>query len=209
MSDAQTAFFPGESDKAPVLMLHGTGGDETDLLPIASFLAPDSPKLGIRGRIHENGANRYFKHTDDGGFDLDNLSTETDWLLSTIVTESAKHGIDPKQLLVLGFSNGANVAAYAWLHKKAPFKTAILLHPMMLDPQASAANLNGVATFLTHGDVDPIVSSANFTGLRRQLTDAGAAVEAYTGHQSHQLTRAELSAAKTWLDKTGRLVLSH
>lgn len=207
MSELHTAFFPGEPNKAPILMLHGTGGDESDLLPIATFLAPDSPKLGIRGRVNEGGANRYFQHTPDGGFDLENLSQETDWLLETVHDLAAKHGLDESRLVVLGFSNGANVAAYAWLYKHAPFKTAVLLHPMQLDGQPSTANLSDVSAFMSHGDVDPIVSSANFAALQQQLTDAGAAIKTYEAHQSHQLTREELAAAKEWLTATNELTI--
>lgn len=130
--EIHAAFYPGKPNLVPVLMLHGTGGDESDLLPIATFLFPEHPKLGIRGRVKQNGSNRYFIRREDGTFDLDNLNQETDWLLTAIQQETKRYRLDADQLIVLGFSNGANIAAYAWLNRSTPFKTAVLLHPMMI-----------------------------------------------------------------------------
>lgn len=199
MTDIHAAFFPGHTELTPVLMLHGTGGDESDLLPIATFLFPQHPKLGIRGRINENGSNRYFVRHTDGTFDLDSLSHETDWLLEAIQTKTTEHHLDTSRLIVLGFSNGANVAAYAMLHKTVPFKRAVLLHPMLIDPAESVANLADTRVFASYGDVDPIVSESNFDALTTQLTAQQANVEPFKNHQSHHLTQAELLAAKDWL----------
>lgn len=198
-NEIHTAFFPGRTDLAPVLMLHGTGGDESDLLPIATFLFPEHPKLGIRGRINEHGSNRYFIRHEDGTFDLDNLNQETDWLLSAIEQETTRHQLDASRLIVLGFSNGANIAAYAMLNKTTPFKIAVLLHPMMITPPQQIANLTGYRTFATYGDVDPIVSEDNFDQLIQQLTDAHVTVDAFKNHQSHHLTQTELMAAQSWI----------
>lgn len=199
MTDIHSAYYQGKPELPPILMLHGTGGDESDLLPIAQFLFPENTKLGIRGRISENGANRYFIRHDDGSFDLDNLSQETDWLLSAIQAETEVHDLDPEKIIVLGFSNGANVAAYAWLHKQAPFKTAVLLHPMMITAPTEQVDLTGIRAFATHGDLDPIVSEDNFNMLMQQLNSAHADVKAFENHQSHRLTQAELQAAQEWV----------
>ncbi|MCH5462462.1 alpha/beta hydrolase [Lactobacillus sp. LC28-10] len=198
-TDIHSAFFPGNPDLAPVLMLHGTGGDESDLLPIATFLFPEHPKLGIRGRVSENGSNRYFIRHEDGSFDLENLKQETDWLLNTIEKETQCYQLDAKQLIVLGFSNGANIAAYAWLNQPTTFKTAVLLHPMMITPPQQTRNLSGYRAFATYGDVDPIVSEDNFDQLMSQLQNAQASVEVFKNHQSHHLTQTELMAAQSWI----------
>lgn len=198
-TDIHSAFFPGKTDLAPVLMLHGTGGDESDLLPIATFLFPEHPKLGIRGRISENGSNRYFIRHDDGSFDLDNLAQETNWLLSAIKQETQRYQLNAEQLIVLGFSNGANIAAYAWLNQPTMFKTAVLLHPMMITPPQQPRNLSGYQAFATYGDVDPIVSEDNFDQLMSQLKTAQATVEIFKNHQSHRLTQTELLAAQSWI----------
>lgn len=200
MSDEiHSAFFPGKTNLAPVLMLHGTGGDESDLLPIATFLFPEHPKLGIRGRVKENGSNRYFIRHKDGSFDLKNLNQETDWLLNAIQTETARHQLDANRLIVLGFSNGANIAAYAWLNKLTSFKTAVLLHPMMITPPTQSFNLTGYQAFATYGDLDTIVSEDNFNQLTQQLTAANATVKVFKNHQSHRLTQTELMAAQAWI----------
>lgn len=199
--EIHSAFFPGKANLAPVLMLHGTGGDEGDLLPIATFLFPEHPKLGIRGRIKQNGSNRYFIRHEDGSFDLENLNQETDWLLTAIKKETARYQLDASRLIVLGFSNGANIAAYAWLNKPTTFKTAVLLHPMMITPPTQAMNLTGYRAFTTYGDLDTIVSEDNFDQLTSQLTAVHAAVEVFKNHQSHHLTQTELMAAQTWIKK--------
>lgn len=198
-----SAFFPGDPQLAPILMLHGTGGDESDLLPIATFLFPQHPKLGIRGRIRENGANRYFIRHEHGDFDLANLSQETDWLLAAIETESHRRHLDAHRMIVLGFSNGANVAAYAWLHKQPAFRAGVLLHPMLIDPAPTTANLSDVQAFASFGDVDPLVTEANFDQLTQQLTDAGTKLTGFKHHQSHRLSQAELAAAQTWAKALG------
>lgn len=194
-----SAFFPGNTQLAPVLMLHGTGGDESDLLPLATLLFPQHPKLGIRGRIREDGANRYFIRHSHGDFDLTNLSQETDWLLAAIETESQRLHLDAKRMIVLGFSNGANVAAYAWLHKQPQFRTGVLLHPMLIDPSSTTANLAAVQAFASFGDTDPLVTETNFNQLTHQFTAAGASLTSFKNHQSHRPTQTELAAARNWV----------
>ncbi|ANZ61145.1 hypothetical protein AYR62_10450 [Secundilactobacillus paracollinoides] len=199
-ADQHVAYFPGQSDLAPVLMLHGTGGDEQDLFSLANFLLPQHPTLGIRGRITEGaGANRYFIRHADGSFDLDNISSESDWLWDSVSTLTAEHQLDAQQLIVLGFSNGANIAAYSLLHKQPPFKTAVLLHPMLIEPQSTLPDLTGVNLFATFGDLDPIVTETNFDELITELKTAGADVTVFKNHQSHHPSQAELAAAKDWL----------
>ncbi|KZL37072.1 alpha/beta hydrolase [Secundilactobacillus collinoides] len=199
-TDLHTAYFPGQQELAPVLMLHGTGGDESDLLPLATFLLPQHPTFGIRGRITEGaGARRYFIRNRDGSFDLTSISQEADWLWQSVATVADEHLLDPQRLIVLGFSNGANIAAYSLLHKQPPFKTAILLHPMLIEEQPTLPDLTGVAVFASFGDLDPIVKESNFDQLITALKTAGADVTVFKNHQSHRPSQAELAAAKQWL----------
>lgn len=199
MTNAHTAFFDGDRNLAPILMLHGTGGDESDLLPIATFLFPQHPKLGIRGRITQNQQNRYFIRHEDGTFDLNNVAEETSWLMNTIQSETQKYDLDARQLIVLGYSNGANIAAYAWRYQQPPFKTAVLLHPMQITDAVSSHDLSGIRAFASFGDLDPIVTESNFDHLTSELTNAGAEVKVFKNHQSHHLTQEELQAAKDWI----------
>ncbi|GEL14510.1 alpha/beta hydrolase [Pediococcus cellicola] len=192
-------FKPGKSTSAPILMLHGTGGDEQDLSKIVSYLAPDSPQLGIRGRLVENGQTRYFTHTQDGGFDLVSLSQETDWLLDTIAQTASKYELNTDEMIVVGYSNGANVAAYALLEKQATFKTGILFHPMLLKPTQSLPNLSQVKVWGSHGAKDPIVAKANFVQLMQTLQQAHAEVTIFEHQQFHNINEQELESAKKWL----------
>ncbi|AMV61965.1 Carboxylesterase [Pediococcus damnosus] len=180
-------------------MLHGTGGDEQDLSKIASYLLPTSPQLGIRGRLIENGQTRYFNHTADGSFDLNSLNSETDWLLETIDTYTEQYHLDQEKMIVVGYSNGANVAAYAWLTKRPRFKKAVLFHPMLLTPTVDLPDLSKISIWGSHGEQDPIVSKTNFDELMQSLTGTHADVSIFEHEQSHNINEPELVSAKAWV----------
>lgn len=199
------AFVAGNPQAAPMLLLHGTGGDEHDLLPLGHFLAPEASLLAIRGRINEQGANRYFKHLPGGGFDLDNLSHETDWLVQTVQSLSAKHDLDLNKLIVMGYSNGANVAAAFIRSGQLPLKTGLFFHPMILGPTPNPADLTGTKIWLSHGNQDPIVSKSNYEALVAGLNEQHAQVTTYSADQSHNLSENELQAAQQWLSESNRL----
>jgi len=198
-------YIEGNPDASPLLLLHGTGGSEKDLLPIGRFLAPDSSLLSIRGRVVEDGQNRYFKHTADGGFDLDNLQQETDWLFDTLNDLCQKFNIDYQRFVVVGYSNGANVAARALLTRPDTFHTGVLFHPMALATGDATQDLTNVKLWLSHGDTDPIVSEQNFDILTSDLKAQHADLSIFRHEQSHNLNEAELSSARTWLQSSGRL----
>ncbi|MCH4170616.1 MAG: alpha/beta hydrolase [Lactobacillus sp.] len=198
-------FIQGEAAVAPMLLLHGTGGDEQDLIPLGHFLAPQASLLSIRGRIVEQGANRYFKHTPTGGFDLKNLESETTWLLQTLEELTDKHKLDLDRLIVMGYSNGANVAAKFILDGKVPIKTGIFFHPMILTPDDTTTDLADTAIWMSHGSMDPIVTETNFKALATAFTAKQTTVTTYEAKQSHNLSENELQAAKDWLAQSGRL----
>ena len=135
------AFVKGDPTVSPLLLLHGQGGDENDLLPIGKYLSPNSPMLSIRGRVQEQGMNRYFKHTENGGFDLNDLEQETTWLFSVLNDLCRKFDIDYERFIVIGYSNGANVAARALLTRSDTFHTGIFFHPMALSTVDSKQDL--------------------------------------------------------------------
>ncbi|MFD1318770.1 alpha/beta hydrolase [Loigolactobacillus zhaoyuanensis] len=202
MTDNVNYYFKaGAATKAPILMLHGTGGYEDDLVTLAQQLAPDSPLLGIRGRLVEQGSTRYFAHTTTGGFDLDSLARETTWLLATIDELAEKHDLEVSKMIVLGYSNGANMAAHAWLTNQAKFKAGILLHPMQLMQYSSVASLNDVKIWASHGHIDPIVSAANFQALTQSLTKAQVDLTIFEANQSHAISPPELASAQQWLQQ--------
>ena len=191
-------FVKGDPSVSPLLLLHGQGGDENDLLPIGKYLSPNSPMLSIRGRVQEQGMNRYFKHSENGGFDLNNLEQETTWLFKVLNELCQKFNIDYERFIVVGYSNGANVVARALLTRSDTFHTGIFFHPMALSTVDSKQDLSDVKVWMSHGDQDPIV-------LDTYLEEQGAEVTIFRHDQSHNLNEAELANAKSWLANSGRL----
>ncbi|KIS02978.1 alpha/beta hydrolase [Paucilactobacillus wasatchensis] len=193
-------YQPGDAGLPTILMLHGTGGDEEDLLPIADFIAPKNSKLGIRGQLVEQGMTRYFKHLPNGGFDLESLATETDLLVTEIKRLAQEYQLDYDKMIVLGFSNGANVALYAMLHDLVPFKSGIFMHPMLLtDAEVAGASLGSV--WISHGILDPIVPERIFNLLQQRLKEAHADVTVFEHEKSHEVTMPEIQAAKKWFEE--------
>lgn len=204
-TDVNYRFIEGDPNVSPILLLHGTGGSEDDLLPIGRFLSADSPLLAIRGRVQEEGMNRYFKHTPSGGFDLADLEYETTWLFDTLNELCQKFNIDYQRFIVVGYSNGANVAARALLTRADTFHTGIFFHPMALSTVNSEQDLSDAKVWMSHGSNDPIVSADNFETLEDYLKGQHAQVDIFKHDQSHNLNEAELTSAKEWLAASGRL----
>lgn len=131
--DAKILFVPG-TGKRPLLLLHGTGGTAKDLLPIGHFLAPEAPLLSIGAPLSEDGQSRYFRHTATGGFDLADLAKQTAWLLGTVTTVATKYDLPLADMITVGYSNGANVAARGLLTGSLPWRTGVWFHAMSLGP---------------------------------------------------------------------------
>lgn len=195
-------FYKEGNTKYPtILMLHGTGGNETDLVQVADIISPESPKLGIRGRHIEGGMTRYFLHDENGGFDKESLDTETDWLMEEAVNQLKERNLDPENTVILGFSNGANVAAYGWQKGNNPFKAGILMHPMSLFNIDNAVDNENIKVWISYGHGDFIVSEDNFEMLKENLTEAGCDISIFNHSYGHQLTQEELGAAKDWFNR--------
>lgn len=199
--NANYFFEKGEDNEHPILMLHGTGGTEKDLVPLARLVNPNATLLGIRGRLVENGQTRYFNHTPTGGFDLESLSSETDWLLEQLDLLAKEKDIDVAKLTVLGYSNGANVVIYAMLEKYVQLKNALLFHPMALKESPKIPRLPENKVWLSHGDRDPIVSADNFEFLVGEINAAGMDYTIFNHQQSHNINRDEMVAAKQWYNQ--------
>lgn len=194
-----TYFEKGTDGNSTVLMLHGTGGNEKDLIQLANFIAPQSSKLGIRGRLLENGMTRYFAHNQDGSFDLNSLDEEAQLLKNEINNQVTKYDIKNDDLIVLGYSNGANIAAYMLLENITEFKTVILLHPMLLTTSLNQKDLKNVNIWTSHGENDPIVSDENFKELVALFKNRNANIFKFEADTSHQITSAEINSARDWL----------
>ena len=166
-------FEPGTKAGAPpVLLLHGTGGNENDLLPLGRQLAPGSALLSPRGDVSEHGQPRFFRRFAEGVFDLADVARRTQALADFIITAGAEYGFSPSQLTALGYSNGANIAASLLLLRPEVLARAVLLRPMVvLEPERLAG----------------------------QFRLAGARVELHWLEAGHQLTGSDFAHAAKFL----------
>ncbi|WP_439443842.1 alpha/beta hydrolase [Listeria aquatica] len=194
-------FIAGKASLPPILLLHGTGGDEHSLVDVAQFVAPDAPILSLRGDVSENGANRFFKRFADGSFDLVDLAGKTKELLSETKRLAEKYDLVFNDFVALGYSNGANIAANALLQEEEGFHYGILFHAMPAGNDPDKFDISHRRVFLTAGMNDPIVTQAASTTLERELESRGASVETMWTVSGHQLTMPELEGARDWYQK--------
>jgi len=193
-------FEPGTEPAAPpLLLLHGTGGDENDLIPIAQKLSPGSALLSPRGDVLEHGQPRFFRRFAEGVFDLADVQKRTHALADFIAAAARRHGFAPARLIALGFSNGANIAASLLLLRPESLAGAILLRPMVVLQPARLPDLKGKAVLISSGTVDPIVPNDHPVRLAKMLRGAGAAVTLHTHAAGHGLAPADFAAAGKFL----------
>ncbi|HEY2848779.1 MAG TPA: alpha/beta hydrolase [Gemmatimonadaceae bacterium] len=188
-------------DRSPrtLLLLHGTGGDERDLLPVAAMLDPAAAVLSPRGKVLEHGAPRFFKRLAMGVFDLDDLRERTHELADFVAAAAADYGFDAAQVTAVGFSNGANIAAAMMLLRPDVLAAAVLFRAMVpLEPDPRP-DLRGRGVFLSAGRADTMVPGENTERLAKLLRDCGAGVELQWSPGGHGLTADDIRAAKAWL----------
>lgn len=191
-------FVPGLSENT-LLLLHGTGGDEDDLLPLGKELAPGVNLLSPRGPVLENGMPRFFRWLAQGVFDVPDLKRRTADLARFVAEAAQAYGFDPKRVYALGYSNGANIAAATLLLHPETLAGAALLRPMLpLEPE-TPPDLAGKPTFIAAGTQDPYSPSELVEALAERLRQAGAEVDLHWQKTGHGLLPAELAAAREWL----------
>lgn len=198
----QHVFEPArDSAAAPLLLLHGTGGNERDLLPLARQVSPGSALLSPRGDVLEHGAPRFFRRFAEGVFDLADVERRTHALADFIAAAAAHYGFDASRLTALGFSNGANIAASLLLLRPDSLTAAALLRPMVvLEPAAGALpSLPGKRVLISSGELDPIVPPDHPSRLAAQFRSAGATVTLVTHAASHGLVPGDLRAVQDFL----------
>ena len=199
-------FVPaaGAAAGAPLfLLLHGTGGDEHDLLPLGQALAPGVALLSPRGKVLENGMPRFFRRLAEGVFDLRDLEARTHELADFIKTAREVHGLGDARPIAVGFSNGANIAAALLLLRPEVLGGAVLFRAMVPIEPATRPDLRGVPVFIGAGRRDGIASPAQTETLAALLEGAGAGVEVHWVDAGHGLTATDVAAAKTWLGRSG------
>jgi phospholipase/carboxylesterase len=180
----------------PLLLLHGTGGDEDDLIPLGHEVAPGAALLSPRGDVLEGSAPRFFRRLREGVFDEDDLRLRANALADFVGAARQAYGIAPP--VALGYSNGANIAAAMMLLRPEALAGALLMRAMAPFAAPPKPDLAGRAVLILSGLDDPIVSAESAAGLADALTAAGARVERATLLAGHGLTREDLARAKAF-----------
>src|SRR5438093_7915701 len=181
-----------------LLLLHGTGGDEEDLIPLGRALLPGAGMLSPRGKVLERGAPRFFRRLAEGVFDQEDLAHRTEELAEFIVAATRTYELDRAGLVAVGFSNGANIAASLLLRRPGLIRRAVLLSPMVPFEPASAPDLTGTAVFIGAGRADRIALPVQAERLAELLRQAGAKVTLHWEAGGHALTDSEMRAARDW-----------
>ncbi|MCG5104897.1 alpha/beta hydrolase [Oceanobacillus alkalisoli] len=192
-------FQKGNDPSRPtLLLLHGTGGNEHDLLPLAEVIDKAANVLSVRGNILENGMPRFFKRLAEGVFDEEDLIFRTQELNVFLDEAAEKYEFDRNNITAVGYSNGANIAASLMFHYQDALKTAVLHHPMVPRRGIDLPDLTGKRVFIAAGTNDPICPAQESEELDTLLAGAGAEVELHWENRGHQLTMTEVQAAAAW-----------
>jgi phospholipase/carboxylesterase len=195
----QHIFQKGSNDHAPTLVLfHGTGGTEQDLLPLARKIAPASSVLSLRGNVTENGMPRFFKRLAEGVFDIEDLILRTKEVNEFLDSAAEQYKFDRTNLVAVGYSNGANLAGSLLFHYEHALRGAILHHPMVPRRGIELPDLEGTPVLIAAGTNDPLCPPQESKDLEKLLSDAGASVTLHWENFGHQLTSSEIEAAAAW-----------
>ncbi len=188
---------PTDTGATPLLMLHGTGGDEHDLLPLGHALSPGAALLSPRGAVDENGAARFFRRLREGVFDEEDLGRRAAELVRFVEGARALHGLAAP--VAVGFSNGANIAAALLLLHPGVLRAAVLIRAMPPLRQPPGLRIPGTPVLALSGLADPIAPPVTAARLVSELSDAGAVVTAVALPAGHGLTDMDVAKASTWL----------
>lgn len=195
-------FEPGTSETT-VLLLHGTGADENDLIGLGRELAPDAALLSPRGKVLEHGMPRFFKRLGMGVFDIEDLEKRTEELAGFIASAAQTYGFDPSKVVAVGYSNGANIAASLLLRHPQVLRYAVLLRVMVpyeIDP---LPDLSHASVLVTAGRDDPMIPAHQAASAADLLERCGAEARLAWQPGGHELTGAELEIVREWLIEKG------
>jgi predicted esterase len=184
-----------------LLLLHGTGGDENDLLPLGRSLLPGAGMLSPRGKVLERGAPRFFRRLAEGVFDQEDLARRTEELAQFIEAAATTYSLERDGMVGVGFSNGANIAGSLLLRKPGLLRGAVLLSPMLPYEPDALPDLGGTAVFIGAGQNDPIAPAEQVERLASMLREAGADVTVHWQNAGHTVTKDELDAAQRWMSQ--------
>ena len=193
-------FVPATTaGKTPLLLLHGTGGDENDLLPLGQTIAPGAALLSPRGQVLEGGMPRFFRRLAEGVFDEEDVRRRAHELADFILEAREAYGLDAP--IAVGFSNGANIGAAVLQLRPEVLAGAVLLRAMVPLSDAPVRKLDDKPVLILSGTADPIVPAENAARLASILKGAGAVVDHRTVPAGHELSQADVVLTKTWLDQ--------
>ena len=199
MTDFIHVFHPPATPDGPVLLLlHGTGGNEHDLVPIGEMLVPGAGILSPRGKVLERGMSRFFRRFAEGVFDVEDLTVRTGELADFIAESATSYGFSRKHVCAVGFSNGANIAAALLLLRPDSLNAAVLFRamgPLIPDalPQSSTRVL------ISNGRADRLVAAEETERLAALLRSTGAGVTVAWQNAGHELTDRDVATAREWL----------
>jgi len=191
-------FVPGNSDRT-LLLLHGTGGSERDLIPLGQELDSNASLLSPRGKVLENGMPRFFRRLAEGVFDLEDLRKRTHELADFVVSAAERYKIDLKKIVAVGYSNGANIAASVLLLRPEVLSAAILFRAMVPLIPETQPKLTSVRVWIGAGASDPIVPVSEPKKLAELLREAEADVTIRFFHSGHELSPDDVDSAREWL----------
>lgn len=199
-------FVPAADVKAAptLLLLHGTGGNESDLLQLGRSLAPGANLLSPRGKILENGMPRFFRRLAEGVFDEADLIHRTHELADFVGDAADHYGFSRSSVTAVGYSNGANIAASLMLLRPEILDRAVMLRAMVPLVPEKLPDLSGRGVFLASGIHDPILPLENARRLAAMLRQSDADVDHLEIETGHQLTSGELDTARRWLSQQSR-----
>src|SRR5690625_943300 len=197
-------FERGNNEKErTLLLLHGTGGTEHDLLPLANMIDEVANVLSVRGNVLENGMPRFFRRLSEGVFDEEDLIDRTKELKQFLDEAAQTYAFNRQQVFAIGYSNGANIAASLLFHYENVLAGAMLHHPMVPRKNIEFPNLADTPIFIGAGTNDFICPAEETEQLDALLSNAGANVSVHWENHGHQLTSTEIKAAKKWYEQLG------
>ena len=196
------------SDSPTLLVLHGTGGSEMDLLPLARTLAPQAGVLSPRGKVLERGMPRFFRRISEGVFDEEDLKLRAGELADFIAAAAVHYSFDARRVVAAGFSNGANIAGALLLLRPEALGAAVLFRATVPLVPADPPHHAGTPVLICNGRRDPLVAASETERLAALLTQMGAAVTLKWQPGGHELTPNDVNEAKRWLDSLPVAALS-
>src|SRR6476646_3158116 len=191
-------FVPGTSERT-LLLLHGTGGNERDLVPLGRELDPTAALLSPRGKVLENGMPRFFRRLAEGVFDQEDVIRRAHELADFVNAAVVRYALNPKSIVAMGYSNGANIAAAILLLRPEVLTGAILFRAMVPIVPEQLPNLSHVRVLISSGKREPIVPAENAERLGQMLRKAGAEVALHFVNAGHALTPNDLDNGRNWL----------